>query len=161
MSSVNKVTLLGRLGKDPESRTMSNGSKVVSFSLATSEVWKKDGERQEKTFWHNVVIFNDKLGDVAMQYLKKGSRCYLEGALQTRKWTDQSGAEKYTTEVVLQQYRGELTLLDSKSDGDSGYSGGSSGVSAHDEGKRNGFQPQGRVGGLDDLSDEIPFAPCF
>lgn len=127
MSSVNKVILIGNLGRDPEVRTMQNGGKVVNLSLATSETWKdRDGNRQEKTEWHRVVIFNDKLGEVAERYLNKGAKVYLEGSLQTRKWTDQSGQEKYSTEVVLQKFRGELTLLDSKRDSsDSGYGGGS------------------------------------
>lgn len=153
MSSVNRVILLGRLGKDPEARSMSNGNKVVSFSLATSEVWKKDGERQEKTTWHNVVIFNERLADVAERFLKKGSRCYIEGALQTRKWTDQSGQEKSTTEIVLQQYRGELTLLDGKSDGDN--AGSSGGISEHNRAKGDGYQRQGGAGG--EIDDAIPF----
>jgi len=116
MASINKVILIGRLGKDPEVRSMSNGNEVVSFSLATSESWndKASGERKEKAEWHNIVIFNEGIGKVAKQYLRKGSQCYLEGQLQTRKWTDQNGNDKYTTEVVLQKFRGELTLLDTK-----------------------------------------------
>ncbi len=119
MASINKVILIGRLGKDPETRSMSNGGEVVSFSLATSESWndKGSGERKEKSEWHNIVIFNEGIGKIAKQYLRKGSQCYLEGQLQTRKWTDQNGNDKYTTEVVLQKFRGELTLLDSKGDG--------------------------------------------
>ena len=119
MASINKVILIGRLGKDPEVRSMSNGGEVVSFSLATSESWndKGSGERKEKSEWHNIVIFNEGIGKIAKQYLRKGSQCYLEGQLQTRKWTDQNGNDKYTTEVVLQKFRGELTLLDSKGDG--------------------------------------------
>jgi single-strand DNA-binding protein len=114
--SVNRVTLIGRLGKDPDVRTMQSGDKVVSFGLATSETWrdKASGERKEKTEWHNVVIFNEHAAKVAEQYLKKGSCCYIEGALQTRKYTDKDGNERQTTEVVLQRFRGELTLLDSK-----------------------------------------------
>ena len=114
--SVNKVILVGRLGKDPVVRRMGSGDSVVSFGLATSETWrdKATGERKEKTEWHNVVIFNENLGKVAEQYLKKGANVYIEGSLQTRKWTDQSGVEKYTTEVVLQRFRGEMTLLDSR-----------------------------------------------
>ena len=115
MASINKVILIGRLGKDPEVRSMNNGGEVVSFSLATSESWKdRDGNRQEKSEWHNIVIFNEGIGKIAKQYLRKGSQCYLEGQLQTRKWTDQNGNDKYTTEVVLQKFRGELTLLDTK-----------------------------------------------
>ena len=117
--SVNKVTLVGNLGRDPEIRAMQNGDKIVQLSIATSDRWKdkNSGEQRERTEWHRVVIFNDALGKIAEQYLKKGSTVYLEGQLQTRKWTDQqSGQEKYTTEVVLQRYRGELTLLGSRPD---------------------------------------------
>ena len=117
--SVNKVTLVGNLGRDPEVRAMQSGDKIVQLSVATSDRWKdkNSGEQRERTEWHRVVIFNDALGKIAEQYLKKGSTVYLEGQLQTRKWTDQqSGLEKYTTEVVLQRYRGELTLLGSRSD---------------------------------------------
>ena len=117
--SVNKVTLVGNLGRDPEVRAMQNGDKIVQLSIATSDRWKdkSSGEQRERTEWHRVVIFNDALGKIAEQYLKKGSTVYLEGQLQTRKWTDQqSGQEKYTTEVVLQRYRGELTLLGSRSE---------------------------------------------
>src|SRR3982750_1540429 len=111
--SVNKVILIGNLGADPEIRSMNSGDKVVNLRIATSESWrdKATGERKEKTEWHRVVIFNDQLGKVAEQYLKKGSTVYIEGQLQTRKWTDQSGAEKFSTEVVLQKFRGELTML--------------------------------------------------
>ena len=115
--SVNNVTLIGNLGRDPEVRAMQNGDKIVQLSVATSDRWKdkNSGEQRERTEWHRVVIFNDALGKIAEQYLKKGSSVYLEGQLQTRKWTDQqSGQEKYTTEVVLQRYRGELTLLGSR-----------------------------------------------
>jgi single-strand DNA-binding protein len=124
--SVNKVILIGNLGRDPEVRSMNNGGKVVNLSVATSETWrdKNSGERQEKTEWHRVVIFNEKLGEVAERFLKKGSKVYVEGALQTRKWTDQSGAEKYSTEVVLQRFRGELTMLDGKGGGGGGGAGG-------------------------------------
>ena len=117
--SVNKVTLVGNLGRDPEVRAMQNGDKIVQLSVATSDRWKdkNSGEQRERTEWHRVVIFNDALGRIAEQYLKKGSTVYLEGQLQTRKWTDQqSGQEKYTTEVVLQRYRGELTLLGSRTE---------------------------------------------
>ena len=117
--SVNKVTLIGNLGRDPEVRAMQNGDKIVQLSVATSDRWKdkNSGEQRERTEWHRVVIFNDALGKIAEQYLKKGSTVYLEGQLQTRKWTDQqSGQDKYTTEVVLQRYRGELTLLGSRSE---------------------------------------------
>ena len=113
--SVNKVILVGNLGKDPDVRRLNSGDQVVSFSVATSETWrdKTSGERKEKTEWHNVVIFNENLGKVAEQYCKKGTKVYLEGQLQTRKWQDQSGNDRYTTEVVLQRFRGELQLLDS------------------------------------------------
>ena len=117
--SVNKVTLVGNLGRDPEVRAMQNGDKIVQLSIATSDRWKdkSSGEQRERTEWHRVVIFNDALGKIAEQYLKKGSTVYLEGQLQTRKWTDQqSGQEKYTTEVVLQRFKGELTLLGSRSE---------------------------------------------
>lgn len=114
--SVNKVILIGNLGKSPELRYTQDGRKVVSFSMATSESWrdKATSERKEKTEWHQIVIFNDRLGDVAIQYLKKGSKLYLEGQLQTRKWKDNDGNERYTTEIVLQQFRGELAMLDSR-----------------------------------------------
>ena len=112
--SVNKVILVGNLGKDPEVRRLNSGDQVVSFSVATSETWrdKNSGERKERTEWHNIVIFNEPLGKVAEQYCKKGTKVYLEGQLQTRKWQDQSGADRYTTEVVLQRFRGELQLLE-------------------------------------------------
>lgn len=119
--SVNKVILIGNLGKDPEVRSMQSGDRVASFPVATSERWKDkaSGERKEKTEWHKVAIFDERLVDIAEKYLRKGSKVYLEGQLQTRKWTDQSGQERYTTEVVLQRFRGDLTLLDAKSDGSS------------------------------------------
>ena len=119
--SVNKVILVGNLGRDPEVRRLNNGEPVVNLRIATSETWKDKGtgERKEKTEWHSVVIFNENLARVAEQYLKKGSKVYLEGQLQTRKWTDQSGQEKYSTEVVLQRFRGELTILDSRGGGGS------------------------------------------
>ena len=117
--SVNKVILVGNLGRDPEVRRLNSGEPVVSLRIATSESWKDkgSGERKEKTEWHSVVIFNENLGRVAEQYLKKGSKVYIEGQLQTRKWADQSGQEKYTTEIVLQRFRGELTILDSRGGG--------------------------------------------
>ncbi len=116
--SINKVILVGNLGKDPEVRTAQDGSKIVSFSIATSDVWKDKatGERKDKTEWHRIVVFNPNLCDVCEKYLRKGSKVYAEGQLQTRKWQDQSGAEKYTTEVVLGRFKGELSLLDSRSD---------------------------------------------
>ena len=156
--SVNKVILIGNLGKDPEVRSMQNGGKVVNLSIATSETWrdKNSGERQEKTEWHRVVIFNEKLGEVAEKYLKKGAKVYVEGALQTRKWTDQSGQEKFSTEVVLQKFRGELTMLDGRGDDAGGRDGGGdygggfqSGARAQPSGPREDFSA--------DLDDEIPF----
>src|SRR5246127_4150660 len=118
--SVNKVILIGNLGKDPEVRRLNSGDPVVSFPIATSETWrdKNSGERKERTEWHNVVIFNENLGKVAEQYCKKGTKVYIEGQLQTRKWQDQSGNDRYTTEVVLQRFRGELQLLDSRGGGE-------------------------------------------
>ncbi len=117
--SVNKVILVGNLGRDPEARHGQDGNKIVTFTIATSESWKdrSSGERREKTEWHRVVIFNPNLADIAERYLRKGSKVYLEGALQTRKWIDQAGAERYTTEVVIGRFRGELTLLDSRGSG--------------------------------------------
>ena len=117
--SVNKVILVGNLGKDPEVRRLGSGEPVVNLRIATSETWrdKQSGEKKERTEWHSVVIFNENLAKVAEQYLKKGSKIYIEGQLQTRKWQDQSGVEKYTTEIVLQRYRGELTILDSRGQG--------------------------------------------
>ena len=150
--SVNKVILIGNLGRDPEVRTTQGGDKVVNLSVATSDRWKDKttGEPRERTEWHRVVIFNDRLGDVAEKYLRKGSKVYLEGQLQTRKWTDQSGVEKYTTEVVLQRFRGELTMLDSK--GDTGMGA----VEGPDEGAPSrGAAPARRA--ENELDDEIPF----
>ena len=117
--SVNKVILIGNLGRDPEVRSLNDGSQVVNLSVATSESWKDkaSGERRERTEWHRVVIFNENLGNIAKSYLKKGSKVYIEGQLQTRKWTDKEGTEKYSTEVVLQRYRGEITMLDSREGG--------------------------------------------
>src|SRR6188472_4142217 len=118
MAGVNKVILVGNLGADPEARSLNNGGEVVNLRVATSESWKdREGNRQERTEWHRVVIFNENLGRVAKNYLRKGSKVYLEGQLQTRKWTDQSGQEKYSTEVVLQRFNGELVLLDSRESG--------------------------------------------
>jgi single-strand DNA-binding protein len=149
--SVNKVILVGNLGRDPEIRSTQDGTKIANLSVATSETWRdrNSGERRERTEWHRVVIFNDKLSEVAEKYLRKGSKVYIEGQLQTRKWTDQSGVEKYTTEVVLQRFRGELTMLDGRQDG----GGGGGGYS--DDGPGGGFG--GGSGGGGDLDDEIPF----
>ena len=143
--SVNKVILVGNLGKDPEVRRMTSGEPVVNLSIATSESWrdKASGERKEKTEWHRVVIFNKNLAEVAEKYLRKGSKVYVEGQLQTRKWTDKDGAEKYSTEVVLQNFRGELTMLDGKGGGEGGGSRGAGESPAS-------FQ-------RDDMDDEIPF----
>lgn len=161
--SVNKVILIGNLGQDPEVKTFGNGGQVCNLSIATSENWKdkNTGERKDKTEWHRVVIFNENLIKVAQNYLKKGSKIYIEGSLQTRKWTDQSGVDKYSTEVVLQRYRGELTMLDSRSEGGGGYGGGQGGGNYggdqynQDSGNQGGGgAPSGGVG---DLDDEIPF----
>ena len=173
--SVNKVILVGNLGKDPEIRSFQNGGKVANFSIATSESWKdkNTGEKREKTDWHNVAIFNEGLVRVAEQYLRKGSKVYIEGQLQTRKWTDQSGADKYTTEVVLQNYNGTLVMLDGRSDG-GGSGGGSSGGmrnSGGGGGSSWGNDGGGRSGGGgfgggsnqgggafdSDLDDDVPF----
>ena len=144
--SVNKVILVGNLGRDPEVRHMQSGDPIVQLSVATSESWKDrdTGERRERTEWHRVVIFNQNLGRIAEQYLRKGSKVYLEGQLQTRKWQDQSGEDRYSTEVVLQRYRGELTMLDARTSGD----GEQTTTTANPS-------PDGdlRV----DLDDEIPF----
>ena len=144
--SVNKVILVGNLGKDPEVRRMTSGDPVVNLSVATSESWrdKASGERKEKTEWHRVVIFNKNLADVAEKYLKKGAKVYVEGQLQTRKWTDKDGAEKYSTEVVLQNFRGELTMLDGRNGGGEGGGGRGAGEAPAS------FQ-------RDELDDEIPF----
>ena len=137
--SVNKVILIGNLGRDPVVRRMGSGESVCSFSVATTESWrdKASGERKDRTEWHNVVIFNENLSKIAEQYLKKGSKVYVEGQLQTRKWADKDGAEKYTTEVVLQRYRGELTLMDSRGGGGGDFAGRDEGDSMG-EGARGG-----------------------
>jgi single-strand DNA-binding protein len=125
--SVNKVILVGNLGKDPEIRNTQDGSKIANLALATSESWtdKASGERKERTEWHRVVIFNDRVADVAERYLKKGAKVYVEGSLRTRKWTDQGGQERYTTEIAIDRFNGQLTMLDGRSGGDSGgYAGG-------------------------------------
>ena len=172
--SVNKVILVGNLGRDPEVRSTQDGMKIVNLSLATSERWRdrNSGEQRERTEWHRVVIFNENLARIAEQYLRKGSNVYIEGQLQTRKWTDQSGQERYTTEVVLQRYRGELTLLGGRGDsGGSSYGGGDdyerAGGGGGDFGSRGGGSGGGGgggrgrseppIGGPDDLDDEIPF----
>jgi single-strand DNA-binding protein len=160
--SVNKVILVGNLGRDPEVRNTQDGSKIVNLNLATSESWndRASGERRERTEWHRVVIFNDKLGEIAERYLRKGSKVYVEGALQTRKWTDQAGQEKYTTEVVIGRFRGELTLLDSRGGEGAGTGGGTQAARAPASGRAStgegapSWEPA-RGGG--DLDDEIPF----
>jgi len=155
--SVNKVILVGNLGRDPEVRYAQDGTKIVHLSVATSERWKdrQSGEQREKTEWHRVVIFNDRLGDVAERFLRKGSKVYLEGALQTRKWTGQDGQERYTTEVVLQRYRGELTMLDTRGEGGGAYGGGDD-YGGPPSGGGGGGSPSGPPSG-GDLDDEIPF----
>ena len=161
--SINKVTLIGNLGRDPEVRSMQDGGKIVQLSIATSETWKdkNSGERREKTEWHRVVIFNENLGRTAEQYLRKGSTVYVEGQLQTRKWTDQQGQEKYTTEVVLQRYRGELTMLGGRSEQSSsiGYDDTNSNAGSSDRISSASFNnpSPGPMSGIDDLDDEIPF----
>jgi single-strand DNA-binding protein len=150
--SVNKVILVGNLGKDPEVRRMQSGDAVVNLSIATSETWrdKASGERKEKTEWHRVVIFNKNLAEVAEKYLRKGAKVYVEGQLQTRKWTDKDGAEKYSTEVVLQNFRGELTMLDGRNGGEGGGSGSFGGGSRGASEAPASFQRE-------ELDDEIPF----
>lgn len=170
--SVNKVIIVGNLGRDPEVRSFPNGGKVVNLRIATSETWrdKATGERKERTEWHSVAIFNEALGKIAEQYLRKGSTVYIEGQLETRKWQDQSGADRYTTEIVLRQYRGELTLLGGR---DGGSGGGGSGGDFDDRGGYDDYAGQGRggssaggrsgggggapSGGRSDMDDEIPF----
>ncbi|MHB1207720.1 MAG: single-stranded DNA-binding protein [Rhodospirillaceae bacterium] len=164
--SVNKVILIGNLGRDPEVRTMQNGGKVANLNLATSESWKDKatGERKEKTEWHRVVIFG-QLADIAEKYLKKGSKVYVSGSLQTRKWTDKDGAEKYTTEVVLQGFGGELTMLDGKGGGGGGGGGGMGDESGGgwDSGEppamRSGAPSAGggKRAARDEMDDDIPF----
>ena len=159
MAGVNKVILVGNLGADPEARSLNNGGEVVNMRVATSEQWKdRDGNRQERTEWHNVVIFNENLGRVAKSYLRKGSKVYLEGQLQTRKWQDQSGNDKYTTEIVLQKFRGELVLLDSREGAGGGR--GSFGDSYDEMGggapARTQSRPQPAAFDTD-LDDDVPF----
>ena len=177
--SVNKVIIVGNLGRDPEVRNFPNGGKVVNLRIATSETWRdrNSGERKERTEWHSVAIFNENLAKIAEQYLRKGSKVYIEGQLETRKWQDQSGQDRYTTEVVLRQYRGELTLLDGRDGGGSGGGGaggdfgggyddyqGGSGGSGYSAGGGGGSARSGGGGtgggfgaGRADMDDEIPF----
>lgn len=171
--SVNKVILIGNLGRDPEVRSFPNGGKVVNLRIATSETWRdrNSGERKERTEWHSVAIFNENLAKIAEQYLRKGSTVYIEGQLETRKWQDQSGADRYTTEIVLRQFRGELTLLGGRGEGggasaggyddrggDPGYGGGAP-SGGYGGGARSGASPQSGNfgGGRSDMDDEIPF----
>ena len=159
--TVNKVILIGNLGRDPEIRTTQDGTKITHLSIATTDTWRDrtSGERRERTEWHRVVIFNDKLGEVAEKYLRKGSKVYLEGSLQTRKWTDQSGQDRYTTEVVLQRYRGEMTMLDARGSGGGDYGGGGGGDfgGGGGDGGGGGGTPSGGSEPAGDLDDEIPF----
>ncbi len=177
--SVNKVILVGNMGKDPEIRSTQDGSKIVNLTLATSETWndRASGERKEKTEWHRVVIFNDRVADVAERFLKKGAKIYVEGSLQTRKWTDQQGQERYTTEVVIGRFNGQLTMLDGRSGGsEGGFAGATEGGAAGGGGyapreraaagpaRPSGGAARGGAGGPSwdapkggDLDDEIPF----
>ena len=169
MASVNKVILVGNLGKDPESRTFQNGGKVVSFSVATSENWKdrNSGERKEKTEWHNVSIFSEGLARVAEQYLRKGSKVYLEGQLETRKWQDQAGNDRYSTDVVLRQFNSAMVLLDSRGEGGGGARGGGGGGGADygddfggggSSGGNTRTQSRPQPAAFDtDLDDDVPF----
>lgn len=152
MGSINKVILVGNLGRDPEIRSMPNGDRIANLSIATSETWrdKSSGERKEKTEWHRVVIFNDNIVKVVENYVKKGSTVYIEGALQTRKWTDQQGVEKYSTEIVVSRFKGELTMLGGRSEG------GSSGGAAHSMEARPDRSDYARSDSYD-LNDDIPF----
>ncbi len=165
--SLNKVMLIGNLGRDPESRSFQNGGKVVSLNIATSESWKdrQTGERKEKTEWHSVQIFNENVGRIAEQYLRKGSKVYIEGQLQTRKWQDKNGVDKYTTEIVIQNFNGTLTLLDGRNEGGSGGGGGQGGGWNQDRGNAGGSSAGGGYadapsggGAFDaDLDDDVPF----
>lgn len=164
--SVNKVILVGNLGRDPEIRTMQSGGRVCNLALATSDTWrdKQTGERRERTEWHRVVVFNDNLVQVCERFLKKGSKIYIEGQLETRKWQDQSGQERYTTEVVLRPFRGELTMLDTRGEGGGGgYGGGNYGGGYEDRSFNEpssggpGGSSGGGAPGPADLDDEIPF----
>ena len=163
--SVNKVIIVGNLGRDPEVRSFPNGGKVCNRRIATSETWrdKASGERKERTEWHSVAIFSEPLAKIAEQYLRKGSKVYIEGQLETRKWQDQSGADRYTTEVVLRPYRGELTLLDGRDGGGSGggqggYGGGQGGgYGGYDDEPRGGSSGGSAPGGNSGFDDDIPF----
>lgn len=170
MAGVNKVILVGRLGKDPESKTFANGGTVVQFTMATSENWrdKQTGERKEKTEWHNIVIRNENIGRVATQYLRKGSEVYIEGSLTTRKWQDQNGQDRYTTEIVVGPFKGEMTLLGGRDGGGAAMGGGMGGGRSDDFGAPagGGMGGGGFGGGApaskprpfdDDLDDDVPF----
>ena len=162
--SVNKVILVGNLGRDPEVKAMQDGRSLVNMSVATSEIWRdrQSGERKERTEWHRVVIFNEKLAEVAQKFLRKGAKVYLEGQLTTRKWTDQSGQERYTTEVVVPRFGGSLTMLDGRGGGGEGAGAGAmddgmgGGAAAAPAGGAGGGRPAAR-GGKADLDDDIPF----
>ena len=158
--SVNKVIIVGNLGADPEVRTFPSGGKVCNLSVATSENWrdKQTGERREKTEWHRVAIYDEQIVGVAEQYLRKGSKVYLEGQLETRKWQDQSGQDRYTTEIALRPYRGEMTLLDARGEGGGGdFGGGGRGGYGGGQGGQGGGPSGQGGGGRPDLDDEIPF----
>ena len=162
MASLNKVSLIGNVGKDPEIKSFQNGGKVANFSIATSETWKdkNSGEKKERTEWHNIAVFNEGLVGVIERYVKKGSKLYVEGAMQTRKWQDQSGNARWSTEVVLKPFNGTLVLLgDAKgSDNSGGYGGGSGNTNNSSQGSENaGSQGGSSGGGYDDLDDDIPF----
>lgn len=163
--SVNKVILIGNLGRDPELRSTQDGTRIANLAVATSESWRDrvSGERKERTEWHRVVIFNERLAEIAEKYLKKGSKVYVEGALQTRKWTDQGGQERYSTEIVLQRFRGELTMLDGAGGARGGAAGGPPIEGGYDEGygdempaSRPAAPARGRTP-VNDLDDDIPF----
>lgn len=157
VSSINKVILVGNLGADPKVSNTSNGSKIVNLNIATSDVWKDklSGERKERTEWHRVVVFNAQLADIAERYLHKGSKVYLEGQLQTRKWEDANGQEKYTTEIVLQNYSGSLVLLDGRGDG--APAGGNDVFSGSSSNSSWDSAPAGGAAPAADLDDDIPF----
>jgi single-strand DNA-binding protein len=159
MAGVNKVILVGNLGADPESRSLNNGGEVVNMRVATSESWKdRDGNRQERTEWHNVVIFNENLGRVAKSYLRKGSKVYVEGQLQTRKWQGQDGNDRYTTEIVLQRFRGELVLLDSRDGGGGGRDYADQDFGGDFSGGNQRQQSRPQPAAFDnDLDDDVPF----
>jgi single-strand DNA-binding protein len=156
--SVNKVILVGNLGRDPEIRSTQDGQRIANFTLATSENWRDrvSGERKERTEWHRVVIFNDRLSEIAEKYLKKGAKVYVEGQLQTRKWTDQQGQERYTTEIVLTRFKGELTMLDGARDRIGGAIEGGYDEGGYSETPRAAAPARGRAANAD-LDDEIPF----